>query len=165
MMSRASLAAIAVLFLYGAPADALTKVAPPGNAGATQYQEDVPSAGGGVPVTNLPTSRPPGAAAVPHRVTVALDHAGTAGRATAQLAGRTAPAARGSGQRGSPTASGHPGASAGSGLPRPESVTALLGDSVFGGSGGGLGPILPIVIFGSLSATLALILMRRRRPR
>src|SRR5579871_4867605 len=56
MLRRASLFAIGVLFLYGSPAYALKHVAPPGNSGASQYQEDVPSAGGGVPINDLPSN-------------------------------------------------------------------------------------------------------------
>jgi hypothetical protein len=63
MTTRASLFAIAVLFLYGSPAQARTHVSPPGNSGASQYQEDVPSAGGGVPVTDLPAKAVPAAPA------------------------------------------------------------------------------------------------------
>src|ERR1700676_4305369 len=93
-MSRASVFAIAVLFLYGSPAQALTRVAPPGNAGATQYQEDVPSAAGAIPVTSVP-SAPTTSQVLPHSVVTQLDRSGAAGHALAQLANRTAPAAAG----------------------------------------------------------------------
>jgi hypothetical protein len=159
MMTRASLVAMAVLFLYGSPADALTHVAPPGNSGASQYQEDVPSAGGGVPVTNLPstTTTPQ---VLPPSVVTQLDHSGTAGRAVAQLVNRTAP----------PTARVH-GSHSGKGAPvtssagGPSSVGNQITGAVVGGGGGGLGLLLPLALAGSLIVAIAIVLVRRRRTR
>jgi hypothetical protein len=160
MMSRASLFAIAVLFLYGAPAYALTRVAPPGNSGASQYQEDVPSATGGVPVTNLPaggTQQP-----LPHGVVTQLDRSGAAGRAAAQLADRTAPPVvrrRSTAPGSQPTG----GSSVAAGAPEATSVGNQLAGAVIGGSGGGLGVLLPVMLAGSLALAVALVLVRRRR--
>ena len=154
MMSRASLVALAVLFLYGTPAHALTRVSPPGNAGASQYQEDVPSAGGGVPVTNLPPSGTP--KALPHTVVNKLDHAGAAGRAALNLAERTAPHV---------VRRGHPAPSASVDVPPAASIGSQLGGAVVGGRGGGLGLLLPVVLGGSLAVALAAAPTRRRRTR
>jgi hypothetical protein len=161
MMSRASLFAIAVLFLYGAPAYALTRVAPPGNSGATQYQENVPSATGGVPVTNLPaaggTSHP-----LPHGVVTQLDRAGAAGRAAAQLADRTAPPVV---RHRSTTPGGESsgGSSVPAVAPQSPSVGSQIAGAVIGGSGGGLGLLLPVVLAGSLALAVAVVLVRRKR--
>ena len=165
MMSRASLFAIAVMFLYGSPAHALTRVAPPGNSGVSEYQENVPSAGGGVPVTNLPATGAP-SQALPHSVVTQLDHAGAAGRATAQLADRTAPRVvrhvRGSHTT---TPPGRSGSGASINEPSAASVGSQLSDSVIGGRGGGLGLLLPVVLAGSLTVAAAVVLARRRRTR
>ena len=153
MMTRASLVAMAVLFLYGSPAHALTHVAPPGNSGVSQYQEDVPSAAGAVPVTKLPSAGNAGQA-LPHSVVTQLDRAGTSGRAAAQLANRTAPATVG--VRGS-----HSGANA----PAASSVGGQISGAVIGGSGGGLGLLLPLALVGFLIVAIAIVLVRHRRPR
>jgi hypothetical protein len=169
MMTRASLVAIAVLFLYGAPAHALTpptRVAPPGNAGATQYQEDVPSAAGAVPVTSVP-STPTTSQVLPHSVVTQLDHSGAAGRAVAQLANRTAPAAVGvpTSNAAKPTAGGAGGSHSGSHAGATSSVGSRLSAAVIGGGGGGLGLLLPAALAGSLIVAIAVVLARRRRTR
>jgi hypothetical protein len=187
MMRRASLAAIAVLFLYGSPAQALTQhVSPPGNSGVSEYQEDVPSAGGSVPVIKLP-SNPRGHQVLPHSVVQQLDRAGATGRAVAAFVDRTAPAALGevsqapsSGTRTGAHRSGssRPG---GAGASRPgaaganpaasvkvsggSSVGGQLAAAVIGGSGGGLGLLLPVILAALLGGALTALLLRRRRPR
>ena len=161
MMTRASLVAMAVLFLYGSPAHALTRVAPPGNSGASQYQEDVPSAGGGVPVTNLPsTTIAP--QVLPPSVVTQLDHSGTTGRAVAALANRTAPVAVG--VNGSHSGAGAP-ATPNEG--RASSPASQIEDAVVVGGGGGLGLLLPLALAGSLivAVAVAIVLARRNRTR
>jgi hypothetical protein len=161
MMSRASLVAIAVLFLYGSPADALTHVAPPGNSGASQYQEDVPSAGGAVPVKTLPRASS-AAQALPQTVVTQLNHDGSSGRAAAQLADRTAPAAvRVSGSLPDRNVPAHSSTNA----PAASSPGSQITGAVIGGSGGGLGLLLPAALAGFLIVAIAIVLARRRRPR
>ena len=164
MMTRASLFAIAVLFLYGSAAHALTHVAPPGNSGASQYQEDVPSASGAVPVTKLPSAPSGGdtSQALPHSVVAQLNHDGTSGRAVVQLANRTAPTAVAvrrshSGSTGrAPSSVNTPAAS---------SVGSQITGAVVGGGGGGLGLLLPGALAGFLVVAIAIVLARRRRTR
>jgi len=164
MMTRASLFAIAVLFLYGSAAHALTHVAPPGNSGASQYQEDVPSAAGAVPVTKLPSVPSGGGAsqALPQSVVTQLNRDGSSGRAAAQLANRTAPAAvtvrrSHSGSKVRP----HPSTN----TPAASSVGTQIAGAVVGGSGGGLGLALPGALAGFLIVAIAIVLARRRRTR
>ena len=166
-MTRASLLAVGVLFVYASAALALTKVAPPGNSGVSQYQEDVPSAGGAVPVTKLPavTKLPSGPSggdasqAVPHTVVTQLNRDGNSGRAAAELANRTAPAAvalrppHGTNTHARSIPRTPPASSAGS----------QLAGAVVGGSGGGLGLLLPAVLAGFLIVAIAIVLARRRR--
>jgi len=161
MMTRASLVAIAVLFLYGSPADALTHVAPPGNSGASQYQEDVPSAGGAVPVKTLPRAGNAGQA-LPDSVVTQLNRDGASGRAAAQLANRTAPAAVGVSRAPSVNnARAHSGTNA----PAASSPGSQITGAVIGGSGGGLGLLLPGALAGFLIVAIAIVLARRRSRR
>jgi hypothetical protein len=170
MMSRASLFAMAVLFLYGSPAHALTHLTPPGNAGANQYQEDVPSAAGALPVTKLPSAGNAGQA-LPHSVVTQLEQAGTSGRAAAQLANRTAPSAVGiSGSpsgtnRTAPAAVGVRGSHSGTNAPAASSAGSQISGAVIGGGGGGLGLLLPGALAGFLIVAIAIVLARRRRTR
>jgi len=176
MMTRASLFAVAVLLLYGSPAHALTHVAPPGNSGASQYQEDVPSAAGAVPVTKLPSAVNAGQA-VPHSVVTQLDHDGAAGHAAAQLANRTAPTATSvhashSGTNAPATSSGGPPSGGSpprggspSGGESPSSPGSQITGAVIGGTGGGLGLLLPVALAGFLIVAIAIVLARRRRAR
>ena len=164
MMTRASLFAIAVLFLYGSAANALTHVAPPGNSGATQYQEDVPSAAGAVPVTKLASEPSGGEAsqALPHSVVTQLNHDGSSGRALVQLANRTAPTAvtvRRSHSRNKVRPHSN------TNTPVVSGVGSQIAGAVVGGSGGGLGLALPGALAGFLVVAIAIVLARRRRTR
>jgi hypothetical protein len=185
MMRRASLAAIAMLFLYGSPAQALTRhVSPPGNSGVSEYQEDVPSAGGSVPVVTLPSNLA-GRPVLPHGVVQQLDRAGATGRALASFVDRTSPAAlgevtqapssgasTGSHRSGSSrpggavaTRPGTAGAAPAVSVPPVSSVSEQLARAVVGGGGGGLGLLLPVILAACLGAAVATLLARRRRPR
>ena len=164
MMTRASLFAIAVLFLYGSAAHALTHVAPPGNSGVSQYQEDVPSAAGAVPVTKLASAPSGGKAsqALPPSVVTQLNHDGSSGRALVQLANRTAPTAVA-------VRRSHSGSQSRShssvNTPTAPSVGSQVAGAVVGGSGGGLGPALPGALAGFLIVAIAIVLARRKRTR
>jgi len=168
MMTRASLFAIAVLFLYGSAANALTHVAPPGNSGATQYQEDVPSAAGAVPVTKLASEPSGGEAsqALPHSVVTQLNHDGSSGRALVQLANRTAPTAvtvRRSHSRNKVRP--HSNTNTPVVSPVVSGVGSQIAGAVVGGGGGGLGLALPGALAGFLVVAIAIVLARRRRTR
>jgi len=177
--------ALALAVLLVAPAWAQARVhtiAPPGNSGVGQYLETVPTAGGGQPTNTVhphtggvvsgrsgggPTGGNTGAGA---SVTVApstrraLAAQGPTGAAAAALAQATAP----SGAQSSPDASRAAQAS-----PPPSSATSSRDGlspaaSVFKAftgstSKGGLGPLLPIVLIGSVLAGAVLALVRRRR--
>jgi hypothetical protein len=170
MMTRASLFAIAVLFLYGSAANALTHVTPPGNSGATQYQEDVPSAAGAVPVTKLasePSSGGEASQALPHSVVTQLNHDGSSGRALVQLANRTAPTAvtvRRSHSRNKVRPHSNTNTPVVS-TPVVSGVGSQIAGAVVGGSGGGLGLALPGALAGFLVVAIAIVLARRRRTR
>jgi hypothetical protein len=144
---------MALILLYGSPAFALTsnsKVAPPGNSGVGEYQEDVPGASGGHAVLGQTLTPRPGV--LTPTVTRKLNHSGKAGRRTAILAEGTAPA-------------GHPSDKTATAFHR---VLARQNGEVLGsltrsltGSGGGLGALLPILLGASLLAAIALALRRR----
>lgn len=178
-----------MLFLYGSPAYALTHVAPPGNSGASQYQEDVPSAGGSVPITDLPSTPTPAAsattttpaatttgttptrttttstattpvAAVPAHVLRSLERAGRAGRQAAALADRTAPSVVGIADvTHARTPASLPLHEGGGGA----GVSGQVASAVVGGQGGGLGLVLPLALGASLLAAVAFFVLRRRR--
>ncbi len=147
---------MALLFLYGSPAFALTshvkRIAPPGNSGVTEYQEDVPTAGGGNPVPNAGTLVVQPGVLSP-TVTRQLDAAGKPGRSTALLAAATAPA----------THYGRRAATLRRQLhSQGDDVLGSLSSSL-GGSNGGLGALLPILLVASLLIAAMLALARRQR--
>jgi hypothetical protein len=77
-----------------ASANVPPKVVKPGDPGSSQYQEDVPSAFGSVPVSNVSARvRHPDKSALPHAVVTQLETAGPVGRATAALAAAGTPQA------------------------------------------------------------------------
>jgi hypothetical protein len=130
------------------------KIVAPGDPGSTQYQEDVPTAAGSRPVTTLhsPSGKSPAATVLPTTVVHKLDAAGTSGRQTAALAQELAPTAPAHHRHRATLLVVHPAA------------TATLLTSALLGSGGGVGPLLPIVLGVSLLVALALTLRRWRRP-
>lgn len=154
------------------------KIAPPGNSGVGQYVETVPTADGGQPTNTVHPGGVGGSAgrggtgggagstgggAIANSTQRALAKQGAAGQATAALAEATAPrstrpAAHSGDAR--PKSSGSP-ISAGEGSAPSASVFKALTGST---SGGGLGPLLPIVLIGSVLAAAVLSLVRRRRP-
>ncbi len=181
--------ALAILFAVPASAEASSRtLAPPGNSGVGQYVETVPTAGGGRPTNTVHpgggTVGHPGGpggtssgggtggggsgrggggdGAIPASTQHALAAQGPAGVAAAALAEATAPSRpRSAARTGSAgPASSVSAASASEGSSPTASVFKALSGST---SGGGIGPLLPIVLIGSVLAAAVLALVRRRR--
>jgi hypothetical protein len=123
---------------------------PPGNSGADQYVESVPGAGGNHPGTGNPASH---AGAVPPGTQRALTSEGPAGRATASLAGATAPRGGGFGSKNgaAPAPSGGGGSAVGG-----------IAQGAVGSNSTGMGVWLPLVLGASLLGAILLLALRRR---
>jgi hypothetical protein len=116
-------------------------------------------------VTKLPAAGNAGQA-LPRSVVTQLDLAGTSGRAAAQLANRTAPAAVG--VRRSHSSTNLPaarGSHSDTNARATPNVGSQITGAVIGGGGGGLGLVLPGALAGSLIVAIAIALARRRRTR
>jgi len=175
---------LALAILLAAPAWAQARVhtiAPPGNSGVSQYLETVPTAGGGQPTdtvhpraggVGVDGSGGPGSpggnggsravATVAPSTQRALAEKGPDGVAAAALAQATAP--RGASSHAfadGAAASSAPAASTDDGSSPTASVFKAFTGST---GGGGVGPLLPIVLIGSVLAAAGLGLTRRRRP-
>jgi hypothetical protein len=157
------------------------KVVKPGDPGSSQYQEDVPSAFGSVPATQV--SPHPSGLSLPHAVATQLGNAGAAGRAAAAIAVAGSPqrgesgtphshrrshssASGAGGSGGGPNSSGAGRAPAGGAAALAQAgsgrgIVAAVADSLVG-SNSGIGVLLPVVLGASLLLA-ALIAMRRRR--
>ncbi|HWF74391.1 MAG TPA: hypothetical protein VG186_13670 [Solirubrobacteraceae bacterium] len=161
-MRRAVIALLVSLVLPTSAVAAKGTIAPPGNSGVSQYQEDVPTAKGSQPSNTIApgggTNGPGSSSGALSPSTVrALDKQGSAGRKAAALAQATAPRI---GRPAGPPAVKTVGGSQTSGSsPVSSVVKALTGSS----SSGGLGPLLPIILIASLLGAVALALVRRRR--
>ena len=177
--------ALALAMLLVAPAWAQARVhtiAPPGNSSVGQYLETVPTAGGGQPANTVhphtggvvsgrsggggPTGGSNGSGAgatvapATRRALVAQGPTGAAAAALAQATaphGAQSPAQVSRGARTPPPAS--PTSSRDGLSPAASVFKAFTGSA----SKGGLGPLLPIVLIGSVLAGAALALARRRR--
>jgi hypothetical protein len=153
------LALLALLwFVYAAPAEALTQVAPPGNSAVQQYLETVPSSGGNRP---FHPGSGPGHRLLSRRAQQALNAAGPDGRAAAALAQATAPAGAASPRPGHAAAAGG-AAVAGA---KASSTAAAVGRRLLGSQSdgvGGMGIALPILLAVSLIVATLGGLRRRR---
>ena len=152
------------------------KIAPPGNSGVGQYVETVPTADGGQPTNTVHpggvgvaggrggTGGGPGSTgggAIAASTQRALAKQGPTGDATAALAAATAPRrARPAAHSGGARRESSTPTSGGQGSSPSTSVLKALSGST---SGGGLGPLLPIALIGSVLAAAVLTLVRRRR--
>jgi hypothetical protein len=151
------------------------KIAPPGNSGVGQYVETVPTADGGQPTSTVHpggvggsggrggtggrAGSTGGGGAVATSTQRALAKQGPAGDATAALAQATAPrSARSAAHSGDAREKASPISVGGGSAPSASVFKALTGST----SGGGLGPLLPIVLIGSVLVAAVLTLMRRR---
>jgi hypothetical protein len=174
---------LAILLAFPAWAQArVHTIAPPGNSGVSQYLETIPTAGGGQPTNSVhplaggvgaggsggpgSTGGNGGSGAVVNiapSTQRALAKKGPDGVAAAALAQATAPRGGSSNasDRGAAAASSAPAASTDDGSSPTASVFKALTGST---GGGGAGPLLPIVLIGSVLAAAGLGLTRRRRP-
>jgi hypothetical protein len=143
-----AIAAAALLATPGA-AWAHKHIVHPGDPGSSQYQEDVPTAGGSQPVKTIGGgSTTPATNAVPRAVVRQLHHDGSDGSGTVSLAQSTAPSPPRHATRRQPL--------------RYHSTAAstLVGQAVVG-SGGGMGVLLPILLVLSVVAVIVLTVRRR----
>jgi hypothetical protein len=172
-MRTAVLGVLLSLIVPAGAGAAVRTIAPPGNSGVSQYQEDVPTAKGNRPSNTITpgTTNGPGPSSgsgsssgagssssggsLSSSTLRALDRQGSAGRGAAALAQATAP---GQGGASRPTGIGRDSQEPGS-SPASSLVKALTGSS----NGGGLGALLPIILAVTLVAATALALLRRRR--
>jgi hypothetical protein len=141
---------------------------PEGNSGVDQYLENVPGAGGDRPSDgggkgsggggSGGSSLPPGARS-------ALDARGPIGAAVADLAEATAPSRNGGDGAAGGARSGQ-GQDDGVALTAESDEGSGLGnvlDTIFGGLGGGMGIVLPLILAAGLAAAVLVFLARRRR--
>jgi hypothetical protein len=104
--SHAILAMTAVVALALPGFAAAETVVPPGNSAATQYTETFPTSGGNVEVNEGISGERSPHRTLPKQTAEALEDEGPEGRAAAQLAADTAPAATGESEAGSGGAGG-----------------------------------------------------------
>lgn len=148
---RALLIAAALsLALPAAGAAKLRPYIPPGNSGANEYVESVPTAAGNNSTGNVIGSGASGPSVLAPSTRSALATQGRDGRATAALANATAPATLRDRHRRhvAPGAGGSSGAgSSGGGVPAGSggSPAAAVLKSLFGLQGGG-GAVLPVLL-------------------
>ena len=173
--------ALAAALVLMAPATALAKkggpvYVPPSESAASQYTEDVPTAGGNTPSSHVHGAGTPGGGsdgssrggsaggAVSPSTLKAMSSSGPAGSAAASLARALAPktAKRTHRKVGAmkrlassvPAPTTHPGSSAG------QVVKTLAGSD----AGSGVGALLPIILIGSLVLATIVGVARLRRP-
>jgi hypothetical protein len=138
------------------------KYVPPNQSAASQYTEDVPTAGGNTPSSGVGgrgggSSPGPGSGAgsISAKTLHQLDQSGSTGAAAASLARSLAPVRRAPALR--PAASTTSGVEAGA--PAAQVIKTLGGSD----AGGGIGFLLPAILVISLLVATGLGLMRIRR--
>jgi hypothetical protein len=178
--------ALLLVVAFAVPAQArVVRIAPPGNSGVSQYDETIPTAGGSRPTSTVHPvgggshgsggsqgsggaggsggsgGSAGGGSAVSGSTFHALAAEGPQGAAAAALAQVTAPTRSqpAASKTGSRTDSSIAAASGGDGS---SPVTSLVKAVTGSTSSGGLGPVLPVILIGSLLGAGALALMRRR---
>jgi hypothetical protein len=164
----------AVVALWSQPAAAATgrgkTIVPPGNSGASQYVEVVPTGGGNRPTSSIRPSSPsaahptsgssstgatPSASSIPAPVQRAFHRSGTTGADALALAKATAPPAPAMPQPQRPASQNAGGGSS----PLVSVLKAATGGS---SSGAGLGASLPVIFILIAIGGLAYSLRRRR---
>jgi hypothetical protein len=147
-IKRASLAACVLVCVVAPTASGKTRyLIPPGDSAISQYTEVVPAGGGSTPAGQIP-SAPLGT--LPPAAALSLRGSGAAGSHLSKFVGATAPRVSHSPSRSStPTVGG------------PSALGSLL-HSV-GGSGGGMGLILPLILLACLLAAAAATWQRHAR--
>ena len=166
-----AIACVGVLALPTA-AWAAHKLVPPGNSGASQYFEAVPSAGGNTPPPQ-PTSALPASPG-----DTALAKLGKHGQAAAALAAAGAPTPAGSAgsthaagtHHGGPTSTAgrhRSGANPTTGrhvaVPSGNGAIDSIAGAVTGSGSNGVGVVLPILLAGALAAAVTFAVVRRMR--
>jgi hypothetical protein len=164
------MAAVVVLCLPAAAAAAGT--VPAGNPAATQYTEAFPTAGG--PRDAEGPQRGHGrspAQVLGERNTRRLESQGEAGQEAAALAAETAPSG-GGGNTGSASNGGKQAGGArpgkteargdGNSSDGGSGLDEVLGQATGSSSGGGISPLLPLVILGTIAWSLAYLLRQRK---
>ncbi|MGD0982054.1 MAG: hypothetical protein ABR946_11345 [Solirubrobacteraceae bacterium] len=138
---------LAIGLLGPATASAHKHIVAPGDPGSAQYQEDVPTAAGGQPVTTVQPVTSQAASVLPQSTVHQLSKDGAAGRHAAAVATETAPAPflhkLGRALR-----------------YRNEATTGVVAGAIFG-AGGGMGTLLPVLLGVSLIAAIALAIRRK----
>ncbi|MDX6651905.1 MAG: hypothetical protein QOJ38_686 [Solirubrobacterales bacterium] len=154
------LAGLLLVAALSLPSLALAKgsTAPPGNSGVTEYQETIPSVGGGKP-TNQGGG---GGGHLSKRAQRALAAQGAAGAGAARLAAATAPEASGGQSSVGASASGSGGSGEPSGGGSGTGALNALGGAASGAGPGGMGIVLPIIL-ASVATLGAAVALRRRR--
>lgn len=170
MSNVRALVVVAVLSL-AVPAGAAAKVhpyIPPGNSGANQYVESIPTAGGSDSTRSVTQSPATGSALAPATQS-ALRRAGPAGRATAEIANATAPArlrhrrdVSPTGPGGGASGPGSFGAGGASGSTAAGSPAGAVLKSLFGLQG--QGGAVPAILVTAALVLGASRLWRRRTP-
>lgn len=156
-------------------AAAVAEPVPAGNPAATQYTEAFPTAGGprNAEGPQRGNGRPP-AEVLGERNTRRLESQGEAGREAAALAAETAPSGSGGNTGSASNGSKEAGGDRPGNTQAPENVNSsdggggsgldeVLGQATGSSSGGGISPLLPLVILGTVVWSLA-YLLRQRKP-
>jgi hypothetical protein len=164
---------VAAGIVWGLPGAALAQentLAPPGNGAIDEYSETLPAPGGG-----QPTDRPGGQGApggvggssvVPAPVQRRLRRSGPDGAQAAAVAELTAPGGGGGPAAGSRKPRGGHGAVRGETAESPAPAGASIPSQVeraLGGSDGGMGAALPVILGLSLVVAVGAGVARRRR--
>jgi hypothetical protein len=180
---RAPISVIGLAIALLAPAAASARIIPiipPGNSGANQYVEVVPTANGGRPSNNVHLGGSGGSGssggsgggqtAVARSTGQALAQQGEVGLQAAALARATAPP----GTRGLPTTPFHQavngssppaaGQSGGGTAPHRSAAAEVLA-ALTGSTGAGLGPLLPAILLITLVSVAAVTIRRLGRRR
>jgi hypothetical protein len=151
LRTTTAIAAGILLALLGpATASAHKHIVAPGDPGSSQYQEDVPTAGGSQPIATVHPAASQTSTVVPQSTARKLGADGTTGHRTAAVATATAP----------PLPTGHQhGTHQGLQYRRTAAASALA--NAIAGTGGGMGALLPVLLGVSLLLAIAIALRRR----
>lgn len=155
------IAGVLVVALPAAAGAKLRPYVPPGNSGANEYVESVPTAGGDNSTGSVITSGDTGTSLAPS-IQTALTRSGPDGRATARVANSTAQRRPRHGEHPAAVAGGASGAGGG-GSPGGAAPAGGVLRSLLGLEGqGGLGGALPAILIATVLALGAGRVWRRR---
>jgi hypothetical protein len=130
----------------------------PPQSAASQYTEDVPTAGGNTPSSGVNSGGGTSGAtsSIPSKTVRQLNHSGTSGKAAASLAQSLAPSSATTRSADGITRT----TASPAGAPAADVIKTLGGS----GAGSGIGVLLPIILIISLIAATGLGILRLRRP-